>query len=121
MNTRLQIRNVVMILVGTAALLSKSWLHNSIGDLVHAYLGNLAASFAVFFVLAIAVSPKLHRIWIAAGALALVESFELTNGFGVMTNVYDPFDYLVNGLGIALAYCADFVSSRIVQAISPRS
>jgi len=32
-----------------------------------------------------------------------------------MTNVYDPFDYLANGIGIALAYCADLVLTRMVQ------
>jgi len=110
-----------MILIGTIALLSKSWFHDSIGDLAYAYLGNVAASFAVYFVVAIAALPRLHRIWTAIVALALVEVFELTNGFGVMTNVYDPFDYLANGLGIALAYCVDIVSTRIMQSNSPRS
>jgi hypothetical protein len=121
MNTRMRIRNVAMVLVGVAALLSKSWFRDSIGSLAHAYLGNLAASFAVFFVVAIAAAPRLQRIWIAAAALAIVEAFELTNGFGVMTNVYDPFDYLANSLGVALAYCVDLASARIMQARSPSS
>jgi len=110
-----------MTLIGTIGLLSKSWFRDSIGDLAYAYLGNLAASFAVFFIVAIAAPPRLHRIWSAVVALAIVEAFELTNGFGVMTNVYDPFDYLANGLGIALAYCVDLVSTRIMQSNSPRS
>ena len=121
MNARLHIRNVAMVLIGVVALLSKSWFRESLGSLANAYLGNLSASFAVFFVVAIAAAPKLHRIWIAAIAIAIVDAFELTNGFGVMTNVYDPFDYLANGLGIALAYCVDFVSTRIMQSNSPRS
>ena len=109
-----------MVLVGITALLSKSWFRDSIGNLAYAYLGNLAASFAVYFVVGIAAPPRLHRIWTAVVALALVEVFELTNGFGVMTNVYDPFDYLANGLGIVLAYCVDLVSTRIMQSNSPR-
>lgn len=121
MKTHLRTQNVVMVLVGVTALLIKSWFRDSIGSLAHAYLGNVAASFAVFFVVAIAAAPKLHRIWVAAIALAIVEAFELTDGFGVMTNVYDPFDYLANALGVALACCVDFISARTMQAGTPRS
>ena len=110
-----------MVLVGVAGLLSKSWFRDSIGSLAHAYLGNLAASFAVYFIVCIAAAPRLHRIWIAAVALVIVEAFELTNGFGVMTNVYDPFDYLANSLGIVLAYCVDLASAGIMQARSSSS
>jgi len=121
MNTPLRIRYVTLVLVGVAGLLSKSWFRDSIGSLANAYLGNVAASFAVFFIVALAGVPRLHRIWIAAVALAIVEAFELTNGFGVMTNVYDPFDYLANSLGIVLAYCADLASARIMKALSSTS
>ena len=108
-----------MVLVGVTALLSKSWFRDSLGSLAHAYLGNVVASFAVFFIIAIAAALKLHRIWIAAIALIVVEAFELTNGFGVMTNVYDSFDYLANVLGVALAFCADDLSARAMQAGAP--
>ena len=110
-----------MVLVGVTAPLIKNWFRDSMGSLAHAYLGNVAASFAVFFVVAIAAAPKLHRIWVAAIALAIVEVFELTDGFGVMTNVYDPFDYLANALGVALAGCVDFSSARTMKASTPRS
>lgn len=121
MNTWLRIRNVAMVLVGVAALLSKSWFRESIGSLAYAYLGNLSASFAVFFVVALAATPWLHRLWIAAITLAIVEAFELTNGFGVMANVYDPLDYLANSLGVALAFCVDLALARLIQASSPRN
>ncbi len=104
-----------MVLVGVAGLLSKSWFRDSLSSLAHDYLGNVSASFAVFFMVTILAYPRLHRIWIAVVALAVVEAFELTNGFGVMTNVYDPFDYLANSLGIALAYCADLASARMIR------
>jgi hypothetical protein len=121
MNLRLHIRNVAMVIIGVVALLSKSWFRESLGSLAYAYIGNLSASFAVFFIVAIAAAPKLHRIWIAAMAIAIVDAFELTDGFGVMTNVYDPFDYLANGLGVALAFCADLVLARFTQANSSRN
>ena len=110
-----------MVLAGVAALLIKSWFLNSTGSLAHAYLGNVAASFAVFFVVAFAAAPKLHRIWIAALALAIVEAFELTDGFGLMTNVYDPFDYLANVLGVALACLVDIFFVDTKQTRTPRS
>ena len=107
MKVNLRKRNVLMVLAGVTALLIKSWFSDSIGDIVHDYLGNVAASFAVFFLIAIAAASGLHRIWVAVIALAIVEAFELTDGFGVMTNVYDPFDYLANALGVILAYFVD--------------
>jgi hypothetical protein len=109
-----RLRNVIMVLVGVAALLAKGWFRGAIGDLGHSYLGNLAASFAVYFIVCIAASPRLNRLAIAAIAFAIVELFELTNGFGVMTNVYDPFDYFANALGVALATVADFATTRLI-------
>jgi hypothetical protein len=120
MNAPLRIRNVAMVLVGVVVLLSKGWIRESFGSLAYAYLGNLSASFAAFFVVAIAATPEVHRIWIAVVALAIVEGFEWTNGFGVMTNVYDPLDYLANGLGIALAFGVDLVLVPLTQVSSTR-
>jgi hypothetical protein len=65
----------------------------------------------------IAARPRLNRVTIAVIALFVVEGFELTNGLGIMTNVYDPFDYLANALGVALAYLVDAVSARVIQSI----
>lgn len=46
-------------------------------------------------------------------ALLIVELFEATNGFGVMTNTYDRFDFLANALGVALGVAVDLTASRI--------
>ena len=108
-----RIRYITLILVGVAGLLAKSWFRNSIGTLGHSYLGNLSASFAVYYLVALAVTPRLNRLWISVISLSIVELFELANGFGVMTNVYDPFDYVANILGIALAFLVDIISSQI--------
>ena len=50
---------------------------------------------------------RFRRLLPAATALAVVESFEAFDGFGVMGNTYDPFDFLVNALGIGLAFWLD--------------
>jgi hypothetical protein len=47
-------------------------------------------------------------------ALAAVDLFEATDGFKVMSNVYDPADYLANTVGIALALMVDVVTSRSI-------
>lgn len=112
MNTRLPTRNIIMILVGVAGLLMKSWFRDSMSELVYSYLGNLAASFAVYFWASMAVRARLNRLIIAVSALLIVESFEFTDGFRIMTNVYDPFDYLANALGVVLAYFVDVVIAR---------
>lgn len=105
-----------MALAGVVGLLSKRWFSGSLGELAYSYLGNLAASFSVYFVVSIAVRARLNRFTTAVIALLVVEGFELTNGFGFMTNVYDPFDYLANALGVALAYVVDLVSARVILA-----
>jgi hypothetical protein len=46
-------------------------------------------------------------------ALLIVELFEATDGFGVMTNTYDRFDFLANALGVALGVAVDLTASRI--------
>ena len=115
-NARLQKRNVLMVLAGVAGLLMKGWFSDPIGELAHSYAGNLAVSFAVFFLVSIASGSRLNRVVIAVMALLVVEIFELADGFGIMTNVYDPFDYLANALGVALAYSVDVVSARFIRA-----
>lgn len=104
-----RIHDVLLVLAGIAGLLAKKWLSQALGELALSYLGNLAASFSVYFLVRIAFGAKLGRLAIAGIALALVETFELTNGFGVMSNVFDPFDYPANALGIAAAILVDMI------------
>jgi hypothetical protein len=110
-----QIFSVLMILIGVAGLLIKHWLAGAAGELVHSYLGNFSVSFAVYFVISIGARPRLSRLTVALIALLVVEIFELTNGFGIMTNVYDPLDLLANALGILLAYCVDLACTRVLR------
>ena len=120
MSARIRLRDVLMVLAGVACLLLKRWLAGSLGDLALSYLGNLSVSFAVYFLVSIAASPGLNRVAIGLIALFVVEMFELTDGFAIMANVYDPFDYLANALGVALAYSVDVVSSHLLHRISKR-
>lgn len=115
MNARIRYRNLLMVLAGALGLLLKRWFAKYFGDLAFAYAGNLSASFAVYFIISLAPIPRLTRAMTAALALLVVEGFELTNGFGIMTNVYDPFDFLANAIGIGLALCVDAGSSRLLQ------
>jgi hypothetical protein len=116
MNARLQKRNVLMVLAGVAGLLIKGWFSDPIGELAYSYVGNLAVSFAVYFLVSIAAGSRLNCVIIALIALLVVEIFELADGFGIMANVYDPFDYLANALGVALAYFVDVFSAPVIRA-----
>lgn len=116
MIARLYTRNILMVLAGVAGLLAKRWAAGFLGELAYSYLGNLTVSFAVYFLVSIIPLARMNRLTIAVIAIVAVESFELTNGFGIMTNVYDPFDYLANALGIALAFLVDVVSARVIPA-----
>jgi hypothetical protein len=44
--------------------------------------------------------------------------FEATNGFGVMVNVYDPFDFIANAVGVGLALAVDMIASRVFDRTS---
>jgi len=115
MTVPVKIRNLVMVLAGVFGLLLKGWLRGSLSSFVYSYLGNVTVSFAVYFLVGFAPVPRLKRAWIAVIALLIVEAFELTNGFGVMTNVYDPYDLLANAVGIALAVGVDSVLGRVMK------
>jgi hypothetical protein len=114
--------NLFFILLGVAALVLKRYYSGPFGEIVHSYGGNVSASFAVYFVIGLSTFGWRHEKLVTAGiALLVVELFEATNGFGVMSNVYDPFDYLANALAIGLAYCADLISTRLMRASSART
>ena len=104
MISRDRTRDVLLALLGVVALLMKNHLARFTGPLVHDYGGNVTASFAAFFVLKLPEVPNRFRLVIAASAALLAtELFEATDGFGFMSNTYDPGDYLANAVGVGLA------------------
>lgn len=115
MNTKT--RNVLFTLGGAAALAAKGRYGGPFQDFVRSYGGNFVVSFAMYFLLANLPFPRKWSTAAAAGgALAAVSLFEATNGFGVMANTYDPWDFVANGAGIALAACVDAALPRAVES-----
>ena len=106
-------RSTFFVLIGVAGLLLKSWLSDSLSDFAFSYVGNLSVSFAVYFIVRLAARGKLNPAFCAIFALSTVELFEATNGFGVMTNVYDRCDFLANALGVALGVAVDVIASQV--------
>ena len=105
-----KIRSVFFVLLGIAGLVLKGHYAGPCREAVHSYGGNIAASFAVYYVVTnLPLPPRFRKLMAAGLALAAVELFEAWNGFGVMTNVYDPFDFAANGVGIVLALAVDIV------------
>lgn len=101
-------RNVFFVLLGVAALVLKRHYSGPFVEIFHGYGGNIAASFAVYFVVRILTSGWRYGRLVTAGiALLLVDLFEAADGFGVMTNVYDPVDFVANAVGIVLALMVD--------------
>ncbi len=101
-------RNVLLVLAGAAALVLGRHYGGPGADAVHSWSGNVAASFAVYFVAANLPFPTRGRmVWTAASALAAVELFEVLGGFGVMADVFDPWDLVANAAGVAGAAAAD--------------
>ena len=100
---------VAMVLAGVAVLLWRGGYRGPYEELVLCYAGNTAISFAVYFMMLLSVSGR----WMAAGlAMGVVCLFEATDGFGVMSNTYDAWDYAANGVGVLLAMGVDWVRGR---------
>lgn len=104
-------RNVAFVLLGVAVLVLKPGYHGPLAQAVNNWGGNFSISFAVYFLAAIGVSRYgAGRVAASALALLIVEGFELTNGFGVMSNVYDPVDLVANAVGVGIALALDLTS-----------
>ena len=108
-------------MLGVLSLVMKRHLAVLGGPLVHDYGGNVAASFAAFFVLKLPFADARFRL-AAAAALALVAAtlFEFTDGFGFMSNTYDPGDYVANMVGVGLAIVVEGIAALVVRRASPR-
>jgi len=103
-----KVRNIFFVLLGAAALVMKRHYSGPFVEIVHSYGGNASASFAVYFIVRIlTLGWRYERLVTTSIALLVVEFFEATNGFGVMTNVYDPADFVANALGVGLAVGLD--------------
>ncbi len=106
-------RNVLFVLAAMVVFLLKHHTHGPLSGIFHDYGGNFVVSFAVYFIVAIGLLRLgTGGLIIALSALLVVELFEITDGFGVMSNVYDPLDLLANAAGIGLALAVD----RLTQA-----
>ena len=108
---------MVMAVLGAAALVLKPVYHGPLEGVVYSYAGNFSVSFALYFGAVNATARyQRPRLMAALAVLVAVEAFELTNGFGVMANVFDPLDLVANALGVAFAVAVDAQSSRVMSA-----
>ncbi|HUT03462.1 MAG TPA: hypothetical protein VM163_06180 [bacterium] len=110
-------RNVVFALLGAAGLVLRRSYVGPLQQIVHSYGGNLSVSFALYFASVSATRRYRHpRLFAALITLAAVTSFEITDGFGVMANVYDAVDLLANGAGVGFAVLVDLLSDRLMSS-----
>ena len=113
MTTNQTRRHVLFVLAGVAVLVLKPHYHGLLAPVIFNYGGNFAVSFAVYFIVGIVASRHGWGRWIiVAAALLVVELFEITDGFGVMGNVYDTLDLLANAAGIGLAFVIDSITGQ---------
>lgn len=113
MTKKQKIRNVIFILAGVILLVLKQKYNGSYLEFIISYLGNFSVSFAVYFIVQFSDNLwKANKVMTALIAIVIVSLFELTDGFGVMTNVYDKIDLLVNLVGVLLALVLDRFTAR---------
>ncbi len=114
-------RNVVFALLGVIGLVLEGRYSGPHMELVHSYGGNIAGSFAVYFILThVPIRLKFGRLVTAGLGLAVVDVFEAADGFKVMSNTYDPVDYVANAIGIGLALWIDVATSSIMDPLPSR-
>jgi hypothetical protein len=103
-----RVLRVALVLAGAAGLLLLGRYAGPGQVLVRSYAGNLCVSFALYFVATFLPWPgRFGRLLSAGLALAAVELFEATGGFGVAANTYDPLDFAANAVGVGLALGLD--------------
>ena len=108
-----KVRNVLFILLGVLVLLIKHSYNGSGQEIVNSYSGNLSISFAVYFLICFNSNHwKKNKLITAIISLIIVELFEITNGFGLMTNTYDAIDLFANLIGVILALAVDQLLTR---------
>ena len=108
MSEKEKIRNVLFILLGVLVLVLKHNYNGPYLEIVKSYSGNLSVSFAIYFIVGFSSNNwGKNKFITAAIALIIVELFEITNGFGIMTNVFDTIDLFANLIGIILALVLD--------------
>lgn len=108
---------MALVMLGVAALVLKRHYAGPFQDAVLSYGGNVAASFAVYFILAHLFTAMRFGALLTAGlALLVVEVFEATDGFGVMSNVYDPTDFAANVVGVGLALVTDLLTRAMTRS-----
>jgi hypothetical protein len=116
MNQALRVRNVILALLGVAVLVAAAHVSGPGGQLCHAYAGNTGVSFALYFATLLVTVRWAHpRLAAALLAVLVVTLFEVSDGFGVMANVYDPWDLAANAAGVALAIAADILTVRRLE------
>ena len=72
------------------------------------YAGNLSVSYAIYFLISIVADKwKKNKLITAGITFIIVTSFEVTNGFGIVENVYDTIYLFANLIGISLALGLD--------------
>jgi hypothetical protein len=104
---------VLLILLGVLVLLLKQSYNGPGQEMVKSYSGNFSISFAVYFLICFSSDHwKQNKLITAIFSLMIVELFEITNGFGIMTNTYDTIDLFVNLIGVILALAVDQLLTR---------
>lgn len=113
MTPALTARNVGFALLGAAVLMLNGEYTGPLAEIVHSYAGNVAVSFALYFAAVSSTqSGDRPRLWASGAVLVAVTAFELTDGFGLMANVYDPLDLVANAAGVGLAVAVDAATTR---------
>jgi hypothetical protein len=102
---------VFLILLGISAFILKSQYQGPYQELVINYGSNFLISFVIYFLLSFFAAS--NKFIVVVISLALVELFEVTNGYGIIPHAYDAFVLLANFIGVFLAVCLDLLIKKL--------
>lgn len=114
-------RNTVLALAGAVVLVLRNRYSGPFDQLVYAYAGNVAVSSTLYFA-AVSGTQSTRRPRLVAALLTLfaVSAFELSDGFGLMDNVYDPIDLVANAVGVGAAVLLDLLTGWLMSRYRAR-
>jgi len=112
MNCKEKTRYIIFILVGVLVSILKHKYDSPYVEFVKSYAGNFAVSLAVFFIFLFVLINLMEQIFTAFITLLVVELFEITYAFSIITNTFDSNGIIVNILGVSEALGLDLLTKK---------
>jgi hypothetical protein len=105
-----RIRNIALLAISVVGILLVSFYSGTFSAFVQAYGANVFFGLGMYFLLQLFKIPDIDRMSTnAVYALVFTGAQEMAQFIGLNPGVFDPLDFLANGVGILLAMAIDYL------------